>query len=76
MEDLAAINQNMRKEYPDTNGLLDKCLECNARAKFIISNGKYSVECSECPNTIGEFHEGFDLAMTHWNQEQRKKLTT
>ena len=57
----------------DTDGVLDKCAECGARARFVMVTFGWAVECSECVNCTNiVFYK--DKAMTDWNKTQR--LTT
>ena len=58
----------------DTHGVLDRCSECHARARFIHVKGKkenWWVECSECANRTDSVAFKGD-AMVQWNKEQRR----
>ena len=62
----------INRETADTNGILDRCTECGARARFTtdVSNGQHGAECTECANAVA-FHATRDRAMVVWNQTQR-----
>ena len=59
----------------DTDGILDRCARCGARARTIMHQSKHSVECTECPNAIGLFLHDIG-AMLRWNKEQRSTANT
>ncbi len=63
----------------DTDGILDRCAECGARAKFTIGVSATPagflpnhVKCSECANSIDYTWTSVD-AMVEWNEAQRAK---
>ena len=59
----------------DTDGILDRCSECGARARFKERNigFPYGVECSECANAV-DYHQTKERAMIVWNQTQRHAI--
>ena len=60
----------------DTDGIYDKCADCNARArptKLESAITTYGVECSECGNAIA-YHASPGRAMVVWNQMQRQSV--
>ena len=56
---------------PDTDGILDTCARCGARAAFAKSFMHHYVECSECGNVTG-LYDWPDSAMVSWNKQQRR----
>ena len=62
------------KTTTDTDGILDRCAECGARAQFTERDGAgdlaWGAQCSECANSVN-FHISLDRAMVIWNQTQR-----
>jgi hypothetical protein len=59
----------------DTDGILDRCSECGARAGFKMHDFGWSVECSECANMCPvSFYK--DKAMIKWNIQNRKASTS
>ena len=55
----------------DTDGLLDRCSYCGARAAF-VKNVTWDIECSECANIVQTGKHLKALAMVEWNKAQRK----
>jgi hypothetical protein len=58
----------------DTDGLMDRCEQCGARAKVVVVALGDSVrqrgECSECAE-IGPCDESASMAAILWNKRQR-----
>lgn len=55
----------------DTDGLLDRCAACGARAKFstdVVIGA--AVDCTECANGTGRCDDQTE-AMIAWNKQQR-----
>ena len=57
----------------DTDGILDRCGECEARANERYERiYKYHwIQCSECANSSESFDTKQD-AQINWNKQQRK----
>ena len=53
----------------DTDGILDRCARCGARARWVI-NGVEGTECAEI--VMVPLSEGRSELMTAWNKKQRK----
>lgn len=65
--------------HSDTDGLLDRCAECGARAGF-ATNGlrwfkHFRAGCTDCCEQTGWFKEKYD-AVIAWNLEQRAKRSS
>ena len=55
----------------DTDGVLDKC-HCGSRAKWVRRyDGRWGVQCWECPETTGFVASQYE-AMTAWNKAMRE----
>ena len=61
----------------DTDGLLDRCAQCGARARstHYYQDGYpgHGAECTECANTVGPYATKL-RAMVAWNATQRAIL--
>lgn len=55
----------------ETNGVLDRCSECESYAAFIEGKKEWAVQCCECANGTNVMRHKFE-AMTAWNIDQRK----
>jgi DNA-directed RNA polymerase subunit RPC12/RpoP len=60
------------KHSIDTDGLLDRCAACGARARDTEDRamGTYGVQCSECANSVDLITRP-SAAIIKWNQTQR-----
>jgi hypothetical protein len=59
--------------HTDTDGLLNACGQCGARAGFEVSEERPHVRarCTECCNCSEWYHlKDKDIAITTWNQSQ------
>lgn len=60
----------------DTDGILDRCSECEARARFVVhddfTSRKWGIECTECANATS-LYDDRGTAMAEWNKVQRQE---
>jgi len=61
--------------FLDLYGVLDRCSECDARAKTTPVRKGWLIECSECANCIDVFKNKSE-ATTTWNKQQRASVAS